>query len=133
MLVGIEVGLGKFGKNDVVRAFRPVFRKDDKETLGTQRGIELANVVKAVAKPGYAVGAVTLKAGLTVDGMSITFMKVVNGQLDTKDSYESDWIGGKGGLAPVKLGGDGTPIVGVSIKTNAANRNATGLGLMMKK
>src|SRR5207245_11211787 len=111
LLVGFEIGLQKFFNNDVVRAMRPIFRVGDKETLGTQRGTNLSRVVKVVAKPGYAVGAVTAKAGLTVDGMSVTFMKITPaGRLDPNDAYESDWIGGRGGGAPMRLGGDGTPV-----------------------
>jgi hypothetical protein len=86
-------------------------------------------VVKVVAKSGYAVGAITVKAGLGVDGFSITFMKVEAGQLNPKDSYESEWIGGKGGGRPTKLAGDGGVVVGVVGKTNKTN--AGGIGLLV--
>jgi hypothetical protein len=129
-LVGLEVGLGKFFNNDVVRAVRPVFRVGDKDELGIQRGSELDRVVKVIAKPGYAVGAVTIKAGLTVDGLSVTFMKVKDGKLDPSDSYESEWVGGYGGGGPVKLAGDGSAVIGIVGKANA--QNATGLGLLVK-
>jgi hypothetical protein len=132
LLVGMEIGLGKFFNNDVVHAMRPVFREGGKDVLGEQRGTEVARVVKAVAKPGYAVGAITVKAGAGVDGLSITFMKVTeSGGLDPKDSYESDWIGGKGGGGPTRLAGDGTPVVGVTGKAN--NKDLTGLGLLLKE
>ncbi len=131
LLVGLEIGLGKFFDNDVVRAVRPVYRKGDADTLGQQHGTELTRVVKAIAKPGYAIGAITVKAGLTVDGLSITFMKVVDGKLDPKDAYESEWIGGKGGGGPDKLSGNGTAIVGIVGKAN--DKDATGLGLLFKR
>jgi hypothetical protein len=134
LLVGFEIGLQKFFNNDVVRAMRPIFRAGDKDkdTLGTQRGTDLKRVVKVVAKPGYAVGAITAKAGLTVDGMSVTFMKIApDGRLNPNDTYESDWIGGKGGGAPQRLGGDGTPIIGVIGRTNM--RDMTGLGLLLRQ
>jgi len=130
LLVGLEVGLGKFFNNDVVRAVRPVFRVGDRDEPGTQRGTELDRVVKVIAKPGYAVGAVTIKAGLTVDGLSVTFMKVTGGKLDPNDSYESEWVGGYGGGGPVKLAGDGSLVIGIVGKANA--QNATGLGLLVK-
>jgi hypothetical protein len=107
-----------------------VFRVGDKDELGIQRGSELDRVVKVIAKPGYAVGAVTIKAGLTVDGLSVTFMKVKDGKLDPSDSYESEWVGGYGGGGPVKLAGDGSAVIGIVGKANA--QNATGLGLLVK-
>jgi S1-C subfamily serine protease len=131
LLAGLEIGLGKFFDNDVVRAVRPIFRKDGSDTLGTQHGTEIDRVVKAVAKPGYAIGAITVTAGLTVDGLSITFMKVVDGKLDPRDAYESEWIGGKGGGGPEKLTGNGTPVVGIVGKVN--DKDVTGLGLLFKR
>jgi S1-C subfamily serine protease len=131
LLVGLECGLAKFGRNDVLRAFRAVYRVGDKpETLGSQFGTNLTKVVKVVAKPGYAVGAISVKAGLGADGLSITFMKVVDGKLDPKDTYESEWVGGMGGGKVDKLGGDGTPMIGIVGKSNG--RDATGLGLLKK-
>jgi hypothetical protein len=132
LLVGLEVGLGKFINNDVVRAVRPIYREDGKDALGGQRGTDLSRVQKVVAKPGYAVGAVSVKAGLGVDGFSITFMKLGgDGKLDPKDSYESEWVGGMGGGGPVKLGGDGTPIIGITGKSN--KKDMTGFGLLLEE
>jgi S1-C subfamily serine protease len=129
--VGLHVGLGKFFDNDVVKSIRPVFRKGSTDTLGTLVGTEIKRVVKVVAKPGYAVGALTVKNGLGVDGISITFMKVVDGKLDPSDAYESDWIGGQGGGGPVKLAGDGVAVLGVIGKSNP--RELTGIGLLLQK
>jgi hypothetical protein len=130
LLVGFELGLQKFFNNDVVRAMRPIFRVGDNDAVGTPRGTDFNRVVKAVAKPGYAVGVITVKAGLTVDGMSVTFMKVTPaGSLDPMDAYESEWLGGRGGGPPVRLG-NGTPVIGVIGKTNM--RDMTGLGLLLR-
>ena len=93
------------------------------------RGTDVSRLVKIVAKPNAAVGAITVKAGLGIDGFSITFMKVGAGQLDPSDSYESDWIGGKGGGRPTKLAGDGGLVVGVVGKTTKTN--AGGIGLLL--
>jgi len=131
LLVGFEIGLQKFGKNDVVRAMRPIFRVGDDESLGTQRGTVLDRVVKIVAKPGYAVGGIIAKAGLTVDGMGVIFMKITpDGRLDPNDAYPSNWVGGGGGGAPTPLG-NGTPVIGVIGRTN--NRDMTGLGLLLRQ
>ncbi|MCE9563837.1 MAG: serine protease [Planctomycetes bacterium] len=127
LLVGVEVALGKFGPNDTIAAVRPIFRVGDKETQGEQYGTNNARIVKVVAKPGYAVGSMTVKTGLGMDGLSLTFMKVLDGKLDPKDSYESDWLGGKGGGGPVRMGGDGTQVIGLLVRTNP--KDVSGLGL----
>ncbi|HEX5271643.1 MAG TPA: hypothetical protein VFW33_14195, partial [Gemmataceae bacterium] len=131
LLVGFEIGLGKFVSTDIIKAARPIYRAGGKESLGKQYGTDTSRVVKVVAKEGYAVGAINVRAGLLVDGMSVTFMKVNGpGRLDPKDSYESEWVGGKGGNAPVRLGGDGTPVIGITGKSNKTD--LTGLGLHQK-
>jgi len=133
LLVGLEVGYGKAGNNPTVRTVRPIYRIDDKDSLGTQFGTPSGDVVKVVAKPGYAVGGITVKSGITVDGMSIKFMKVIEGKLDPKDSYESDWLGGKGGGNPVKIGGDGTLVKGLIGRANPGSKDVTGLGLLYEE
>ena len=133
LLVGLEIGLGKFVDNDVVKACRAVYRVGDKESYGKQFGTQIDRVVKVVAKPGYAVGAITAKVGLGLDGLSVTFMKVADGgQLDPKDAYESEWVGGKGGGEPTRVGTTGTPVVGIVAKTNKAS-DLSGLGLLFSR
>jgi Trypsin-like peptidase domain len=129
-LVGFEIGLGKFINWDVIRSARPIYRVGDKETFGEQRGTNLTKVSTIKAKEGYAVGAVTVKHGLGFDGMSITFMKVVDGKLDPKDSYESEWIGTDEKKIPSKIGGDGTPVIGIVGRSN--DKDMTGMGLLFK-
>ena len=125
MTTSIEVGPDRNG----TVAYRGIYQTGDQQTFGTQRGTDVSRLVTTVAKPGYAVGAITVKAGLGIDGFSITFMKVGAGQLDPSDSYESDWIGGKGGGKPQKLAGDGGLVVGLVGKTNKTN--AGGIGLLV--
>jgi len=130
LLIGMEFGLGKFGRDDVIQAGRPIFRVEGQEQLGTQRGTNLTRVVTLKAKDGYAIGAITCKSGLNFDGCSFTFMKVVDGKLDPKDTYESEWVGYAGPKRPTKLGGDGTPIVGIAGR--ATDKSLNGLGPLFK-
>jgi S1-C subfamily serine protease len=130
LLVGLELGLGKFGGEDVIKAVRPIYRVGDKEQLGTQRGALLTRVTTIKAKDGYAVGAITYRFGLNFDGCSLTFMRVAGGTLDPTDSYESEWVGYVGRKTPSKLGGDGTPVVG--IVGRAGDKEVNGLGLLFK-
>ena len=129
VLVGFHIGLGKFVNNDVIKAVRPIYRVGDKDTNGLPYGTSTA-ASKLLAKPGYAVGAVSVRTGLGIDGMSVTYMKLVDGKLDPKDSYESEWVGGMGGGGPTRIGGDGTLVVGVLGKMNANGKDVSGIGLV---
>ena len=80
------------------------------------------------AKDGYAVGAISGKANQWCHGFSLTFMKVKpDGTLDPKDSYESEWVGYTSPKPIQKLGGDGTPVVGLAGKSNGQEVNGLGL------
>ena len=131
LLVGLEIGLGNFGNLDVVKAIRPIYRTDDDETLGNQYGTPPKNVVVIKAKPGYAVGSMTVRSGLVVDGLSVTFMRVLVGKLDPADSYQSDWIGNRTGGSETTLKGDGTQVIGIVGK--ASDKECTGIGLLFEK
>lgn len=133
LLVGLEVGLGLFFKNECPRSIRPIYRVGTTESLGAQHATEAKRVVKLLAKPGYAVGAVNIKAGQFLDGMSITFMKVKDGKLDPGDAYDSEWIGGGNPPPPTRLGGTGAPVVGIIGKTNKTSLLALGLVLQAGK
>jgi hypothetical protein len=131
LLIGLEIGLGKFGKDDVIKSVRPIYRAGGKDHLGQQRGTPPTPAVTVKAKDGYAIAAVTCKSGLNFDGCSLTFMKMkADGTLDPADSYESDWVGYNGNKRPTKLGGDGTPVIG--IVGRGTDRELNGLGLLFK-
>jgi hypothetical protein len=136
VLVGVEVGVGRFFDNPVVKSARPIFRAGEKETPGVWHGPtdkeNVKEVVKVIAKPGYAVGVITVKTGLGIDGFSVTFMKVKDGKLDPTDSYESEWIGGMGGGPKQKIG-DGTLVIGLIGKDRADCLSGVGLLFPAKK
>jgi S1-C subfamily serine protease len=130
LLVGLEVGLGKFFDLDMVHSVRAVFRVGAKESLGTQHGSDLTRVTRLVAKPGYAVGAMTIKAGANADGLSLTFMRIKGDKLDPSDSYESEWLGDPRPGRKTVLTGNGRPVVGIIGK---AKENNTGIGLLFDR
>ena len=75
LLIGMEFGIGKFGRDDVIKTGRPIYRVSGKEQFGPQRGTKPdapVTVVTLKAKEGYAVGRVTCKFGLSFDGCSLT-------------------------------------------------------------
>jgi S1-C subfamily serine protease len=129
VLIGLELGLNKGGNG--IKAIRGIYRTDKgEEVKGTQFGTLLGAVVTVKAKDGYAVGGLKVNAGLWVDGLTVNFMRVKGAQLDSSDSYQSDYVGGKGGN-PTILAGDGTPVVGIIGKSN--KQGTTGIGLILKK
>jgi S1-C subfamily serine protease len=130
VLVGLEIGLGKVGNNPIIYTVRALYRSGSTESSGPWRGPTAGKeLVKYVAKPGYAVGALNVKGGFGIDGMSLTFMKIVSGSLDPNDSYESPWIGGMGGSGPTKLATDGRLVVGFVGKARA-DTSVSAIGLL---
>ncbi len=132
VLVGLDVGLGKFINNDIIIAARPIYRTGKGEVAGGTYGTDFSRPVSVRAKPGYAIGAMTAKSGLTIDGFSVTFMRITPKGLDPADAYQSEWLGGRGGGPETLLGGTGTPVVGIVGKANRDGR-CTGLGLLLKR
>ncbi|HXD86249.1 MAG TPA: hypothetical protein VN641_07135 [Urbifossiella sp.] len=128
LLVGFEVGYGKFGNNLTIGTLQPIYRSGDRESTGEKYGKDSpAGNAKLVAKPGYAIGAITAKAGLSIDGFSVTFMKIDGGRLNPNDAYESEWMGGMGGSGPQKITGQGEPATGILVRHKA---QISGIGLV---
>jgi hypothetical protein len=82
------------------------------------------------AKPGYAVSSLTVNAGLWIDGMSVSFTRILDGKLDPGDSYQSNYVGGVGGNRSI-LGGNTAPAIGIIGRSN--QKDCTGIGLLIKK
>jgi regulation of enolase protein 1 (concanavalin A-like superfamily) len=113
VLIGFEVGLGKFGTNDVVDSLRPIYLTKDGEKKGEWYGKVPDKPIEVKAKAGYVVGGLTVRAALVMDGFSVMFVKLDKNQLDLKDTYQSDWVGGPGGRQAA-VGGKGDIFVGVT-------------------
>ena len=100
-MVGLEVNVVKLPSGPAIKSARAVFLVGDKESYGEWRGPAAdanAEKVRLVAKPGYAVGAISARHLPFLFGLSVTFMKVKDGKLDPTDKYESEWAGAKDGL-----------------------------------
>jgi len=131
-VVGFDVGYGDFFGNPVIWAIRPIYQTPAGRTPGTTAGVPKQGTkpTRVEAKPGYAVGSISVRAGAGIDGFSVTFMQIEGDHLNPEKSYKSAWIGGRGGAPPRDLGGDGAPIVGIVGRTNDDNR-VIGLGLVL--
>ena len=134
VLVGLEVYLDKFFNNDVVHGVRPIFlNAQGREQLGAMHGKDANHApIRLKAKKGYAVGAIVVKTGFGVDGLSVTFMKLDKGMLDPNQSYESEWVGGPRAGRLTRLGGMGNPAVGLAGVLNN-NSELSNLALILSK
>ncbi len=130
LLIGFDVGMGKWGNGDIVNSVRPIFRTAKGEVRGKQHGNHTGPVVTVKAKEGYAVGAVTVRAVLMTDGLRVTFMRVSGKALDPSQSYQSDPLGSltTSSNRVQTLGGGGAPVAGICGRANDVSR---ALGLML--
>ena len=108
LLVGFNVTT-----TGIVKSLQPIYSTKRRAFLGSTCGRPAGKPTTIMAKKGYVVGGIVAKGGLRVDGFKVIFMRLKGTSLDTKDSYESDWIGGRGGGAEATLGGDGRLVVGI--------------------
>jgi hypothetical protein len=113
-----------------ISSIKPIYRVGNKLVDGKRRGTLLGKETAAIAKPGYAVGAINTHTGLTVDGFEMVFMKIDGEQLDTSDSYTSPWLGDKKGGSPADASTEGKLPVGLQ---GRAGKEVYGLGLIVEK
>lgn len=131
MLIGMEIALGDFLGNQIIYGVRPIFLMNEAEKPGQWRGGKLVNrqVRRIVAKPGYALGAISLKTGLGIDAVNLTFMRVADGKLIPADQYSSGQIGGDGGGGWTKLGGTDNRVP-IGLISRSMPEWVSGLGLI---
>lgn len=127
-LVGFDVWYTKFFNNDIIGAVRPIYWANGAYALGQVHGTPTARGVRVVAKPNYTVGAVTVRAGLGIDALTVTFMKVNGEWLDKSDTYTSEQLGGPGG-GPTDINGNGAPVTGIAGRKGT---NLSGFGLVYR-
>ncbi len=113
VLIGFQVGLGKFVNNDIVTSVRPIFRTKDGEKFGKWQGPAPATPLTVKAKPGYVVSGISMRTALSIDGFTLTFAKLGADGLDLSDTYNSEPAGGNGGN-PSSIGGNGALFVGAT-------------------
>jgi hypothetical protein len=127
ILVGFDLGLGKFFNVEVVYAYRPIYLTGRGKTSFRSYGLfaellqpgkkplksKVHRTVRVLARPEYAVGAVTVRSGLLINGLAVTFMRINGQNLDPLETYNSVWIGDRTGGSETTVSGFGSPVVGV--------------------
>ena len=92
---------GKFFDIDSVYALRPLYLTADGEVSSEEHGLfrdrrtpkkvfktRVVRTVRVQARPGYAVGGITVRSGLNINGLSLTFMKI-NGRTSFQKTFLS--------------------------------------------
>ena len=96
ILVGFDLIITPFEQyENTVRGIAPVFQTRDQKTTGAFYGAKKGKTTThLLAKPGYAVGKVTATYdGIAIRRLKVRFDKIDGLKLNTKESYESPWIG----------------------------------------
>jgi hypothetical protein len=141
LLTGFDLGVGMSGDIETVYAVRPLYWTRAGDAAGADRGLfrtrrgpgkkviksKVLRVVHVQARPGYAVGAVTIRSGLNINGLSVTFMKINGATLDSGRSYTSEWVGDRTGGGENTISGDGAPAVGLFGSNDEEHIQAFGL------
>ena len=113
VLIGFEIGTTDQNGERYIRSIRPIYHSAKPGDInGSNHGQGRGDVTTIKAKEGFAVGALTVKAGNHIEGLSITFMATEGLALNPRNSYTSDWIGGQGQGPDIHLGGSGSLVVG---------------------
>jgi hypothetical protein len=144
VLIGFDVGVGKFFDIETVYALRPIYLSADGEMMVEDHGlfrdrrlpkdrIVKSKVIRTEhirARPGYAVGGLRLRSGLLINGLSVTFMRITGRALDPSKSYDSDWVGDRTGGSEAAVDGEGAPVLGVFGRQDEDHVHALGLYFM---
>jgi hypothetical protein len=133
LLVGIRYSTHLFVGRPKVSSVQPLYRASaTSPTLieGETHGDVTSALTTTVARPGYAVGAIRTRTGLSLDGVVIMFMKVNGDKLDTSDWYESPVLGDSQGGSPAFVTGNGSLVVGLQ---GYSTKNVNALGLILAK
>jgi len=113
VLVGVRVGYVNAFGGSKIGSLQPIFRIGRTLLEGERHGVFTGLETTAIAKPGYAVGAIRNRSGLMIDGFDMVFMKIKGDRLDPGDSYNSPWLGDEKGGSPGSLSAQGHLVVGV--------------------
>ncbi len=114
LLIGFHCTKGQY-----ITSIQPIYLTAKGEQMGPRVGSEFGAVTTLKAAPGYAVGAINVRAGDVFDAVTLVFMKVTDKELDTRDAYRSEEFDCSGGGDPFTTGGDGSFLVGLHSRTLA--------------
>jgi hypothetical protein len=124
-LRGFRYGLTASG---CLGSLKPVYLGPSGDVDGAQEG-KVGASRAVIARPGYAVAGMIVRGTDRLNAFKLVFMRVSGSRLLASDRYESDWIGTRAGGEEVRLGDDGTPVIGVF---GRAGGEIDGAGLLLQ-
>ncbi len=132
LLIGFELGMSKFGNDDIINSIQPIYRTAKGESRGAVRGTPTDRKVTLKARKGYAVGSVTVNVGNQLVAMRLTFMRVNKTYLDEEKAY-AETAGNLGSIwgKPTTLDSNGSFVVGICGKNDP--RVSRTLGLVLRR
>jgi hypothetical protein len=131
MLVGVRVGYGRFININIIGSIQPIYRVGDMLVDGPRVGPDIPFTATTTARPGYSVGAVHTRTGLTVNGFQFVYFQDEGDHLDSGDFSKSEWLGDNTGGRPTSVPGGGRIVVGLQGTTNG--RAISRLGLVVRE
>ena len=123
----MRVGYVEIFGGPKVAMIQPIFQKGNTYIEGTRFGKDIPPEMTLVARPGYAVGTINTRTGLTVDAFQVVFVRLKDGHFDAKDFYNSDWLGDPRGGGPTTATGQGKLVVGIHGHSNGREINSLGV------
>jgi hypothetical protein len=126
-VIGFEVTTFDYSGHPAIKSIQTIYRSGETTRLGATFGAPHGQVTRIEARPGYAVGGLTVRAGSRVDGFKVRFMRQTGRKLNANDAYDSDWVGGSGGKGGKPLGGNGRLVIGIH---GRSSRDLDAIGLM---
>lgn len=125
-LIGFKASF--LGSPSIMKSIQGIYLVNGARVEGKSFGDANPPVKEVTAKPGYAVGGIIsggVEGSARGKAFKVVFMRIAGTGLDTADTYQSAWLGEKGG-GEMKLGGDGAYVVGITGRS-ASDIDAFGL------
>jgi hypothetical protein len=122
VLIGFDVGVGKFTTDDMIYALRPIYLTAKGESSGKDIGkfggnnaqkSSVKRIVQIKAKPGYAVASIRMQKGLFINSIRLVYRRLNGNTLSDDQAYASPWVGTHDDKEEHLLDGGGEPIIGV--------------------
>lgn len=117
-VVGFRYQLGTWMNQGIVQSIEPVFPSDSPPATRP--------IIRA--KPGYVVGGLIVDGTQYANAFRVIFVRERDGQIDSTDTYTSDWIGTPQGQKQTQLAGNGERVLGIHGRKGL---NVDALGLLL--
>ncbi len=110
ILVGLDLGLRPNGRG--IQGIQAVYATPRGDLRGRPIGLPSPRIITLRGKPGFAIGIISIRGGLGIDALSVTFMQMEGDRLNPDNSYKADGLVEHGGREG-ELSVPGEPIVGL--------------------